>query len=397
MAEATQRTLLMRYQRLIEISRDLASTLDLDALLNRIVQAAADLCNAEEASILLFDQSKGELYFQAATNMSDPMLAGLSVPVDSSIAGWIVTQREAIILNDVQKDKRHFNIRQATDITTTSLLGIPMITKDKVVGALEAINKKFGSFNEEDQEILTILGVQAAVAIENARLFQQSDLISEFVHEIRTPLSSLNTATHLLLHPKVSTEKQQQMVDVIQAETARLSDMASSFLDVARLESGRIQFNVQEVDPAELLTDCVNVMSSQAQDNGLDLRLDLEPELPTIRGDYDKLKQALINLLSNAIKYNRPQGTIELSARAGLGTMNINVSDNGIGIPKESLPQLFTKFFRVPGSEKHAQGTGLGLAIVKRIVEGHGGEIEVDSQLNEGTTFSIHLPRPKAN
>jgi signal transduction histidine kinase len=382
----------MRYQRLIEIARDLASTLDLDVLLSRIVNAAADLCNAEEASILLFDQNQGELYFQAATNMSDPKLAGLIVPVDSSIAGWIVTHREPIIIGDVQQDERHFSIGQATDITTTSLLGVPMVTKDKVVGALEAINKKIGSFNDEDQEILMTLGAQAAVAIENSWLFQQSDLISEFVHEIRTPLSSLNTATHLLLHPKVSTEKQQQMVDVIRTETSRLSDMASSFLDVARLESGRTQFNIQEVDPTVLLTDCANLMSSQAQENGLDLQLVLEPELPTVRGDYDKLKQAMINLLSNAIKYNQPQGTIKLIARARSDKLEITVSDNGIGIPKEALPQLFTKFYRVPGSEKHAKGTGLGLTIVKRLIEGHGGEITVYSQLHEGTTFTIHLP-----
>ena len=190
MIDTSQTTLLERYQRLIEISRDLASTLDLDTLLYRIVRVAADLSQAEEASILLYNEAKNELHFQAATNMDSPAIRGLSIPVDQSVAGWIVTHREPIIIRDAQTDSRHYDqIGQAIAIETESLLGVPMIHKDKVIGALEAINKKRGQFDTDDQELLMILGAQAAVAIENARLFQQSDLISEFVFYLVTAMS----------------------------------------------------------------------------------------------------------------------------------------------------------------------------------------------------------------
>ncbi len=179
--------LLERYQRLIELSRDLASTLDLQDLLDRIVHAAADLSGSEAASILTYDEIKGELYFDAASNLSEPLMRGLVVPAETSIAGWIVANRQPVIISDTQRDPRHFGqIGKATQVTTTSMLGVPLIAKGKVIGVLEAINKLSGDFNQEDQEIISTLAAQAAVAIENARLFQQSDLISEMVHELRT-------------------------------------------------------------------------------------------------------------------------------------------------------------------------------------------------------------------
>ncbi len=208
MSEITRTTLLERYQRLIEIARDLASTLDLDTLLYRIVRVAADLSQAAEASILLYDEGKNELRFQAATNLDNPTIRGVSVPVEHSVAGWIVTHCEPLIIRDVKNDERHFgHINQTTTLKTKSLLGVPLIHKGEVVGVLEAVNKRVGEFDTEDQELLMTLGTQAAVAIQNARLFAQSDLISEFVHELRTPLASLNTAAHLLHSPKINADQ----------------------------------------------------------------------------------------------------------------------------------------------------------------------------------------------
>ena len=167
------------YVRLIDISRDLASTLDLDVLLDRIVRAAADITAAEAASILLYDNTARQLYFQVATNIDEPTLRGLVVPLEGSIAGWIVTNRKPLRIDDVHEDSRHFgDIEQSTGFPTESILGIPLITKNKVVGVLESLNKKQGKFTSGDENLLSVLGAQAAVAIENARLFQQSDLIS---------------------------------------------------------------------------------------------------------------------------------------------------------------------------------------------------------------------------
>jgi signal transduction histidine kinase len=385
--------LLDRYQRLIELSRDLASTLDLQDLLNRIVHAAADLSGSEAASILTYDEIMGELRFDATSNLSEPLMRGLVVPVETSIAGWIVTNRQPIIISDTQSDPRHFGqIGKATQVTTTSMLGVPLIAKGKVIGVLEAINKISGNFTQEDQDILSTLAAQAAVAIENARLFQQSDLISEMVHELRTPLSSINIAASLLMRSETKSELRQEMAKLIFGETQRLNEMASAFLDLARLESGRVQFQPQMIAIRPLLDECVLSMQPMIQERDIHVKVECPAEIPEIKADRDKMKQVFLNLLSNAVKYNKSGGSIDLLAELVGDDIAVHVRDSGPGISPEHQEHLFEKFYRVPGTEKTVQGTGLGLSICKRIIEAHRGSITLQSQVDVGTDFIVHLP-----
>ena len=393
MAEIKTQTL-DSYLRLIEISRDLASTLDLDTLLKDIVRASADVSNSEAASILLYDDTSRQLYFQASTNIDEPTMRGFVVPLEKSIAGWVVTNRKSVRIDDAQKDLRHFSdIEQTIGYSTKSMLGIPLITKNKVVGVLEVLNKKRGKFGDVDESMLTVLGAQAAVAIENARLFQQSDLIAEFVHELRTPLASLSTATYLLLRPEMSLEQRDQIVNNIHNETLRLNSLASSFLDLARLESGRVQFRRMRFSVADLLYECQDVMMSKAQETDIQIRTDVPSDMPLMEADRDKIKQVLLNLMSNAIKYNRPNGSVIVTANYTDAEISIVIQDTGVGIPEDSIPHLFEKFYRVREHESKAQGTGLGLSISKQIIQGHNGSIEVKSKIGVGTSFTLHLPR----
>ncbi|MEN8172292.1 MAG: GAF domain-containing sensor histidine kinase [Chloroflexota bacterium] len=382
-----------RYQQLLSISRDLALTLNLDVLLNRIVQSSASLSDARESSILLYDSRLKELHFQASTNIDDSTMHGLSVPVNESIAGWIVTNRKAVIIDDVQNDNRHFAaVSEKTKTRIKTLLGVPLISKNKVIGVLEAINKNAGRFTQSDQEILMTLGAQAAIAIENARLFQQSDLIADFVHELRTPLTSLRTGLHLLDHKKITAAKRESIIGSMQTEIDRLSEMSSAFLDIARLESGRDQLQSQEFDLLKVLNSCAVLILDQAQQNNLSFDVFVPAQLPMTRGDSDRIKQAVLNLLSNAIKYNQPGGKIVLRAEPVLDEIHIIIEDTGIGISKKDLRHLFSKFYRTSAAKQYAQGTGLGLSIVKGIVEAHGGKVEVESKLGLGTRFTIRLP-----
>ena len=382
------------YRRLIEIARDLASTLDLDVLLERIVQAAAEVSGSEAASILLFDDVTQQLYFQVATNLDEPTMRGLVIPLEGSIAGWIVANRKPIRIVNAQEDPRLFaNVDRVTGQSTKSLLGVPLITKNKIVGVLEALNKEKGKFSDGDESMLSVLGAQAAVAIENARLFQQSDLISEFVHELRTPLASLSTATYLLLRPEMSREQQEQIIRNIHSETLRLNSLASSFLDLARLESGRVQFHKTSFNVADMLYECKDVMNSKADEEKVHIEIETPDKMPALEADRDKIKQVVLNLLSNAIKYNRPEGSITLRGDFSATEVLVAVQDTGIGIPEDALPHLFQKFYRVRENEMKATGTGLGLSICKQIVQGHGGRMEVKSKIGVGTAFTVRLPR----
>ena len=382
------------YRRLIDIARDLASTLDLDVLLHRIVVAAAGIAEAEAGSILLYDGTARRLHFQVATNIDKPTMRGLVVPLEGSIAGWVVTNRKPVRTTEAHSDPRFFSeIEANTGYTTRSLLAVPLITKEKVVGVLEVLNKKAGEFTDADESLLLVLGAQAAVAIENARLFQQSDLISEFVHELRTPLASLSTATYLLLRPEISLEQREQIIHNIHNETLRLNTMASAFLDLARLESGRVQFRKSRFSLADLVYECKDVMQGKAEEDHIQLKIEGVDDLPLMEADRDKVKQVLLNLLSNAIKYNRPNGTVVIRADSNEQEISIAVQDTGLGIPEDALPHLFEKFYRVRENEGKATGTGLGLSICKQIVQGHNGALEVKSKLGVGTVFTLHLPR----
>lgn len=393
MAEIKTQTL-GSYLRLIEISRDLASTLDLDTLLDDIVRAAADITYAEAASILLYDDTARQLYFQVATNIDEPTMRGLIIPLDKSIAGWIVTNRKSVRIEDAHKDERFFSdVEKSIGYQTKSLLGIPLVTKNKVVGVLEVVNKKRGKFTDPDESMLTVLGAQAAVAIENARLFQQSDLIQEFVHELRTPLASLSTATYLLLRPEMSREQRDQIVNNIHNETLRLNSLASSFLDLARLESGRVRFRKTRFSAADLLYEVRDVMMTKAQETNVQIRVDVPNDMPLMEADRDKIKQVLLNLVSNAIKYNRPNGSVMITGNFTDAELSMGVQDTGVGIPEESIPHLFEKFYRVREHESKTAGTGLGLSICKQIIQGHNGRIEVKSKMGVGTSFTVHLPR----
>lgn len=385
--------LLNQYKRFVDISHSLASTLDLEPLLKKIMEVAVELVDGEEASILLYDQHTHRLHFEAATNSDkSPQLQTLYVP-EESIAGWVALNRTPQIVNNVKQDERHFDdIEKEINFVTKSLVAVPMVTKQKLIGVLEVLNKKIGQFDSEDQEILLALASQAAIAIENSRLFQQSDLIAEFVHELRTPLASIFTASYLLQRAEIDPAQRMRLAQTIHQETQRLNDLASVFLDLASLESGRSMPHLSKFPVQPLLAECLQVIQIKAAEKEIQLQSEAPDDLPFLEADRNKIKQVLLNLLNNAVKYNRPQGQVWLRARVEAQFLYLLIQDTGVGIPPDQVDQLFTRFFRARNVEGVTPGTGLGLSISLRIIEIHSGEILVESQLGQGTTFTIKLP-----
>jgi signal transduction histidine kinase len=385
--------LLKRYERLLEVTRTLTSTLELPVLLRSIVAAAAELTETEAASILLFDPNSGQLRFEATSNAEAVVMGNIMVPLDGSIAGSIFNTRKPLIIADAASDPRHFRqVDSQTSFFTKSILGVPLLSKDKPIGVLQALNKKDERpFENSDLETLETLGAQAAIAIVNARLFQQSDLISEMVHELRTPLAALTATSHLLGRSDLPVDRRAEFIGTISDETNRLSRMTTEFLDLAKLESGRARFERQRFEIGELGHECVGIVYPQADDRKVAIHEALQG-LPAVVADRAKIKQVFLNLLTNAIKYNRENGQIFLAGQPAETKLQLSVRDTGKGIPPDALPRIFEKFYRVPDNEGLSQGTGLGLTIAKRIVESHGGKMTVESAVNEGTTFSFTLP-----
>jgi len=383
-------------ERLIEISRSLNSTLSLRPLLHRILVAAQELTRTEACSILLLDRKSGQLRFEAATGPQGYRMRSIVVPMEGSIAGWVVQTGAPLVIPDVRSDPRHYHkADEQSTFTTHSILAVPLIARDNVIGVLEALNKKNGAeFGEGDVELLTVLGDQAAVAVQNALLFQQSDLIAEIVHEMRTPLAAILAYAELMQRADATLAQCRQFADVIRGEAERLNEMATNFLDLARLESGRAFFAQDPVDLSTVIRMAVSVLMPQADAKQIGLSVDIPSALPLIVGDAQRLHQVMLNLVGNAVKYCRPGDEVTIMVRSEEDRLVVSVADTGPGIPAEALPHIFERFYRVP-DVRRTLGAGLGLTIARQIVEAHGGEIHVSSEEGQGTTFTFMLPVDK--
>ncbi len=379
-------------ERLIEISRSLNSTLELRPLLQRIARAAQQLTDTEESSILLLDRKTGQLHFEAATNL--PGIRSIVVPMEGSIAGLVVQTSKPVVVPDARSDPHFY--RQAdeqSDFSTRSILAVPMVVRGNVIGVLEALNKRSGGeFTREDVEMLTVLGGQAAVAVQNALLFQQSDLVAEIVHEMRTPLMSVIGYAELIQQPGMTLEQCQQFAGIVEGEAERLTGLADSFLDLAKLESGRASLACAPVDLSTVIHMAVSVLTPQANARQVGLSVNIIDDLPPVVGDGQRLHQAMLNLIGNGIKYCGSGDHVAVTAKREGDVLVVSVADTGPGIPADALPRIFERFYRVPDSECQAVGSGLGLTITHKIVEAHGGEISVSSEEGEGTTFTFTLP-----
>jgi len=230
------------------------------------------------------------------------------------------------------------------------------------------------------------------------QLRQQDDmkrgLISTVSHQLKTPLTSIRMAIHLLLEEKVGvlTDKQAELLIAARDDSDRLYNIIEDLLDISRLESGRAQMDCHAISPHSMILLAVEPFQSAYKDHGVSLKIELPDDMPEVWADKTRIGHVFANLLSNSLKYTSPGGTVIISAQAYNEWVSFSVSDTGKGIPEQYVNRIFEQFFRVPDEESEP-GAGLGLAIAKEIVEAHGGTITVESNEGKGSTFTFTLKR----
>jgi NtrC-family two-component system sensor histidine kinase KinB len=227
---------------------------------------------------------------------------------------------------------------------------------------------------------------------------EQDDLKREFLstvsHQLKTPLTSVRMALHILLEEKIGslTPQQADLLIAAREDSERLYGVIENLLDISRIESGKVAMNLQSVSSGQLILKAAESFRSSAKDQGIELDTALPEDLPDVMVDTTQIGHVFANLLTNALKYTPAGGRITIFAQAAKEHVRFGVTDTGKGIPAQYLPQVFDRFFRVPGQETKT-GTGLGLAIVKEIVEAHEGVVSIESTVEAGSTFSFTLPR----
>jgi signal transduction histidine kinase len=393
--------LLRRYANLLGLMHRLSSTVNLEDIYAQVLDGTVSLLECKAAVLLLVDQASGDILFTSAVNLDPALMQIRTFPTGSSLAGQVVKSCTPMLVgaSNGQTKSTSFEFSAFLPLHPESILAVPLQSKTGAIGVLEAIDKLHGEFQPEDFSTLEALAGQATAVMENLRLFRQSDLIAELVHEIRTPLAALATASALLDRQDLSETQRHSVLSTFRQEIQRLNELTDDYLDLARLESGRTRLQLERFSVAALISECSEIISPLIHAQGLQFRQEVVRDSLDLVADRTKIKQAILNLLNNAVKYNVLNGEIILRAYHGpvssgkpQETICIEVSDTGKGISAESLPHLFERFYRPEEGSGFARGTGLGLHISKYIVESHHGKLEVKSQFGHGSTFVIRLP-----
>lgn len=404
-----------RLRRILDISQTLTSTFDLDEVLHLILSAATELTDTEAASLMLLDEGGTELRFAASNGRQLDKLATLRVPIGGSIAGSILRAGKPMVIDDVQQDPRHFpGVDRQLGFQTQSLLGVPLMLRERAIGVLEALNKRGETlFTEEDGQVLMTLAAHAAVAIENARLVTalqkaydqlnkvdqlKSNFIAIASHELRTPLGLILGYAELL-RDDVKPEANAQL-DIVLQSALKLRSLIDDMANMEHVTEGKATLDVSEFMIQDMVHKAVAAVQELCTAKGHELTLALPPAPLPVRADRAKLEIVLNNLLTNAIKFTEPGGRIKVTVTASNGEVQVHVADTGVGVPPEEREHIFDRFYQVePALTRTHDGLGLGLAIAKGLVELHGGRVWCESVQGMGSRFSftipINGPRPK--
>ena len=287
---------------------------------------------------------------------------------------------------------------------------VPLFREGKPFGTILLRRQEVRPFSERELALLRTFGDQAAIALENVRLFREiedksrqlevankhkSEFLANMSHEFRTPLNAIIGFSEVLLEKMFGeiNAKQQDYLGDIHSSGRHLLALINDILDLSKIEAGRMELEPSDFDVPTALQNAMTLVRERAQRHGIALSLDIDPAVGELRADERKFKQILVNLLSNAVKFTPDGGQVVLRARPVEIGLEVSVSDTGIGIAPEDQEKVFEEFRQVGGDYKTKQeGTGLGLALARKFVELHGGVISVQSELGKGATFTFTIP-----
>ena len=401
------------------ITQALATQLDKDRLIQLVGDQVRDVFHAPIAYVSLLDRATMMLHFPYTFGEEAP-----SRPFGTGLTSQIIRTGQPLLINeDMERTRTKLGVEQIGRMTA-SYLGVPIPSGGQVIGVISVQSTdQEGRFTDADQRLLSTIASAVGVAFHNAKLFEdarqaraaaeeadaaKSSFLSTVSHELRTPLTSVLGFAKIIrrrleerLFPlisgddrKVQQAKHQVLenLGVVVSEGERLTKLIDDVLDLAKIEAGKFTWNMASVSITDVLDRATAATASLFETKKLSLIQDIEPSLPTITGDQDRLIQVVINLISNAVKFT-DAGSITCSVHRQDNELVVSVIDSGVGIALADQPKVFEKFKQVGDTlTDKPKGTGLGLPICKEIVEYHDGRIWVESEPGKGSTFSFTLP-----
>jgi len=391
-----------------EFSKAMVSILDLQSLSRKIIETVTNTMGVEKASLFLLNEEKGGYYLleskqvKADRSPSSVLLKGDALP------RYLKNMKEVVIRDELVKGVHLWELNPIVQSMThlEAEVSIPLISKGELIGMIN-LSHKFDkdAYSHEDIELLNMLANQTAIAVENARLYEDlkqsksyirradrlaslGTLTAGLAHEIRNPLVAIKTLTQLLPERLEDEEFRNHFVQIASGEVDRISSLVTELLDFARPSEPKLE----NEDINGILDGMLLLISTETKKKHIQMVKEYTHDLPPVIVDREQIKQVFLNILLNAIEATPENGTVSVRTRSFLKPggdhyIQIEFADTGYGIPSEHLEDVFTPFFTTK-----TKGSGLGLSICNQIIQDHKGYIDVESHLNEGSTFLINLP-----
>ena len=414
-----------------EVDQAIASSFDIRLSLNILVTRAVPLLKVDAATILLLDPIMNTLQLATGHGFRTNIPYATSVRLSESYAGRAVMERRMLKLPNLTYEPNHlFRTGFLKEENIVSYYGVPLIVKGKVVGVMEVFNRTPVERDQEWFDFLNSLAGQAAIAIDNARLWDQvqrhardlelrvaertaalnhtnaelehanrakDEFLANMSHELRTPLNSILGISESLLEQRRDplTDYQARSLQIIESSGRHLLELINDILDLSKIEAGKFDYYPQLVELDALCRSSLAFVKSQAARKMIALTYDNETSVANITADPRRLKQVLVNLLSNAVKFTPENGCVTLHVHVDeeQAFVEFAVTDNGIGIAPQDLKLLFQPFVQVDSKlNRQFEGTGLGLSLVEKLTDLHGGSVHVESQVGTGSRFTVRLP-----
>jgi signal transduction histidine kinase len=401
---------------LSEVGQAVSSSLELETVLETIVSRAVDLTGTDCGVIYEYDEATQEFNLRASHHMEAEAVETLRaarIRLGEGATGQAASTRTPVQIFDTLEPREQAVSRVRPVLNRLgyrSLLTVPILRDHQIMGGLTVWRRQVGEFEPEVVNLLQTFGTQSALAIQNARLFREiedksrqieaanrhkSEFLANMSHELRTPLNAIIGFSEVLGERMFGelNEKQAEYTDDILTSGRHLLSLINEILDLSKVEAGRMELELATFDLPLAIDNARTFVRERATKHGINLDVTVDERLGDFVGDERKIKQILLNLLSNAVKFTPEGGRIGISARQADGSVEISVSDTGIGIAPEDQARIFEEFRQVGGDYSHkTEGTGLGLTLAKKFVELHGGKIWVESEVGKGSTFTFTLP-----
>ncbi len=388
-------------------SKAMVNILDLPSLLKRIIDMITQTMGVEKASIFLLNDEKGRYELFESKNIKIPTTSP-ALPKGAPLPRYLQKIKEIIVKEELAKGVAFPELKgiiEQMDLIEAEV-SIPLISKGQLIGIINLSNKfNKDVYYQEDIDLLTTLANQAAIALENSRLYEDlkrsksyirradrlaslGSLTAGLAHEIRNPLVAIKTLTQLLPERVDDEEFRNHFLNIAAGEVERISHLVSELLDFARPSTPK--FEMEDVN--SILDGMILLVSTESKRKNLHIEKEFTPDLPLIKVDREQIKQVFLNILLNAIEATPEGGKITIRTRSflkpgGKPYLQIEFKDTGCGIAEENLEEIFNPFYTTKPT-----GSGLGLSISNQIVLDHDGYIDVESQRGKGSSFFINLP-----